>query len=160
VGIGCDIWPSDIIEEMRLACLMGKQTSGSAEQPTCHEVFAAATVGSADALGRQDLGWLATGAQADLVCIDLSRYHYRPVLDPVRSLVLFGRGQDVDTVLVAGQPVVTDWHVLNADEGALSAAAPGIHHSLSKAVAQRNPLGRTPEDLLCVGSHTGGRDSV
>jgi cytosine/adenosine deaminase-related metal-dependent hydrolase len=160
VGIGCDTWPSDIIEEMRLAWFMGKQTSRTAERPTCHEVFAAATVGSANALGRQDLGRLASGAQADLVCVDLSHYHYGPVLDPVRSLVLFGRGQDVDTVFVAGQRVVEDGRVLNADEDELRAAAPGIHRSLAQAVAQRDPLGRTPEALLDLRDSAGGIGNV
>ncbi len=160
VGIGCDIWPSDIIEEMRLAWFMGKQTAKTAARPTCHEVFAAATVGSADALGRQDLGRLTAGAQADLVCVDVGRYHYGPVLDPVRSLVLFGRGQDVETVFVAGQRVVENGRVLNADEDLLQAAAPGIHRSLATAVARRDPLGRTPEDLLGMENSTGGMDNV
>jgi cytosine/adenosine deaminase-related metal-dependent hydrolase len=93
VGIGCDIWPADIIAEMRLAWVLGKQTNRTAERPTCHEVFTAATVGSADALGRADLGRLAAGALADIVCVDLGRYHFGPILDPVRALVTCGTGK-------------------------------------------------------------------
>ena len=70
VGLGGDIWPADLIEEMRLAWFLGKHTKGTANRPTCHEVYAAATVGSADALGRVDLGRLAPGARADLVIVD------------------------------------------------------------------------------------------
>ena len=58
VGIGCDIWPADIIAEMRLAWFLGKHTNRTAERPTAMEVFTAATVRSADALGRAiSAGW-------------------------------------------------------------------------------------------------------
>jgi cytosine/adenosine deaminase-related metal-dependent hydrolase len=148
VGIGCDIWPSDIIEEMRIAWLMGKHAHRTAERPTCMDVFTAATVGSADALGRDDLGRLAPGARADLVCIDLSGYHFGPVVDPVRSLVAFGQGQDVDSVYVDGKLIVQGGQVLKTDMGRLQAAAPSIHASLSLAVRERDPLGRSLELLL------------
>jgi len=148
VGIGCDIWPADIIEEMRLAWFLGKHTNRTAERPTCLEVFTAATVGSADALGRGDLGRLAPGARADIVCVDLSRYHYGPILDPVRSLVAFGKGQDVDTIFVDGRKVVDGGHVLNADEEELQAAALGILRDLAAAASERDPQGRTLESIL------------
>jgi cytosine/adenosine deaminase-related metal-dependent hydrolase len=148
VGIGCDIWPADIIEEMRLAWFLGKHTNGTAERPTCMEVFTAATVGSADALGRGDLGRLTTGARADIVCVDLSGYHFGPVLDPVRSLVTFGKGQDVDTIFVDGQMIVEGGSVLNADEEQLRAAAPAVLRSLAKAASERDPMGRTIESIL------------
>ena len=141
VGMGGDIWPADLIEEMRLAWFLGKHTNGTANRPTCHEVFAAATVGSADALGRGDLGRLAPGARADIVCVDLSRYHYGPVLDPVRSLVAFGKGQDVDTVYVDGRLVVEEGSVLNADEEELQAAAPGILAALGQGGVGAGPAG-------------------
>jgi cytosine/adenosine deaminase-related metal-dependent hydrolase len=112
------------------------------------EVFTAATVGSADALGRSDLGRLAEGALADVVCIDLSRYHFGPVLDPVRALITCGTGQDVEAVFVGGEPVVWEGQVLNADEDALGAAAPGILQSMLRAASERDPLGRTAESVL------------
>ena len=148
VGIGCDIWPVDIIEEMRLAWFLGKHTNKTAERPSCMEVFTAATAGSANAMGRDDLGRLAPGACADIVCVDMSRYHYGPVLDPVRSLVAFGKGQDVDTIFVDGQRIVEGGNVLNADEEALRAAAPGILRKLAQAASERDPMHRTIESIL------------
>lgn len=143
VGIGCDIWPADVIAEMRLAWFMGKLTANQFERPTCMEVFYAATVGSANALQRHDLGRLAVGARADIVCIDLSAYHFGPVIDPVRSLVTCGTGQDVDTVFVDGIKIVEKQRVLNADQDKLRRAAPDIFDRMAKAATERDPLGRT-----------------
>ncbi len=147
VGIGCDIWPADIISEMRLAWLMGKHANRTVDRPTCMEVFTAATVGSADALGRGDLGRLAPGAKADIVCVDLSGYHFGPVLDPVRALVSFGTGQDVDRIYVDGRMVADGGRVLNADEEKLRLAAPGIMRKLHQAASERDPMGRTAESI-------------
>jgi cytosine/adenosine deaminase-related metal-dependent hydrolase len=151
VGIGCDIWPGDIISEMRLAWLMGKHANQTVDRPTCREVFHAATVGSADALQRSDLGRLAPGAKADIVCVDLSGYHFGPVLDPVRALVSFGTGQDVDTIYVDGGLIVSGGNVLNADEEKLRAAAPAIMLKLHQAAAERDPAGRTAGSILGAG---------
>jgi cytosine/adenosine deaminase-related metal-dependent hydrolase len=151
VGLGCDIWPADIISEMRLGWLMGKHAHGQVDRPTCMEVFTAATVGSADALQRDDLGRLAPGARADIVGVDLSGYHFGPVLDPVRALVSFGTGQDVARVYVNGRKIVDGGEVLNADKEALRAAAPQIMRKLHKAATERDPVGRTPASILGLG---------
>lgn len=148
VGIGCDIWPADIISEMKLAWFLGKQTNGTPDRPTCHELFHAATVGSANALQRSDLGRLAAGAKADIVCVDLSGFHFGPVIDPIRSLIVFGTGQDVDAVFVDGKQVVADGAVIHADEAKLRAAAPAIQQQLFQVASERDPLGRTVETIL------------
>jgi cytosine/adenosine deaminase-related metal-dependent hydrolase len=148
VGIGCDIWPADIIAEMRLAWFLGKQTNQTANRPTCLEVFTAATTGSADALHRDDLGRLAEGAKADIVCIDLSGYHFGPVLDPIRMLITCGTGQDVDTILVDGKVVVDNRRVVNVDEDELRRAAPGVMQSMIRSAEERDPMGRTAAALL------------
>jgi cytosine/adenosine deaminase-related metal-dependent hydrolase len=148
VGIGCDIWPADIIAEMRLAWCLGKHTNQTSDRPTSLEVFTAATAGSADALGREDLGRLTEGARADIVCVDLSGYHFGPVLDPIRSLITCGTGQDVNTVFVDGRMIVDGGRVLNADEEKLRIAAPDILQSMLRTATERDPMGRTAESLL------------
>ncbi len=150
VGLGCDIWPADIIAEMRLAWMLGKQTFGSAHRPSCRDVFTAATVGSATALGRTDLGRLEAGAQADIVCVDLSAYHFGPIIDPVRSLVAFGTGQDVARTYVAGQVVVDEGRVVNADEARLQNATQAVQRAQFAAATERDPLGRTIESILAL----------
>ena len=69
-------------------------------------------------------------------------------MDPVRSLVAFGKGQDVDTVYVDGHAVVEGGSVLNVDEEELQAAAPGILRDLAHAASARDPQGRTLESIL------------
>ncbi len=148
VGIGCDIWPADIISEMRLAWFIGKLVNGTAERPSAMEVFRSATVGSADALGRRDLGRLQCGAKADLVCVDLSKYHYGPVVDPIRSLVSCGLGQDVDLVMVDGETIVQQGMVMGSDEDDLKQAAVDVYRKLSITASERDPQKRTLEEML------------
>lgn len=148
VGIGCDLWPADMIEEMRLAWLLGKHVAQSDERPSCMEVFTAATSGSADALGRADLGRLAPGALADIACVDLGGFHFGPIVDPIRALVSMGSGRDVDTVYVGGQLVVAAGRALNADEDALRAAGPAIMEQLLGVAQARDPRGRSAAELL------------
>ena len=66
---------------------------------TAADVFNAATLGGAKALGRDDIGRLAVGSKADINLINLMGYHTALVDDPVKSMVYFGNQNDVDTVL-------------------------------------------------------------
>jgi len=148
VGIGCDHWPADIVAEMRLAWLVGKIINKDAVYPTARQVFDCATLGSAHALQRDDLGRLASGAKADIVCVDLGRYHIGPVLDPIRALLTCATGQDVETVFINGREVIAGGRVLCANEGRLKDAAPGILEKLHAAAAARDPEGRSARELL------------
>jgi cytosine/adenosine deaminase-related metal-dependent hydrolase len=148
MAIGCDIWPADIIQEMRLAWVLGKAASRSANMPTCEDVYEAATLGGARALGRPDLGRLAPGATADIVLVDLSRHHVGPVLDPIRALVTCATGQDVHSVWVQGRRAVEGGRVLGADEPGLRRAAEAVYRSLVRAARERDPIGAPPEALL------------
>src|SRR5437764_9165141 len=102
VALGTDTFPQDLIAEMRLAGLMCRFAEGSFRVGEAHEVFDAATLGGARALGRDDLGRLAPGALADIVVVDLRRVHYGAVRDPIKSLVEYGSANDIDTVIVDG----------------------------------------------------------
>ena len=97
VGMGTDVLPHNMLEEMRTAIILGrvvaKADSGIPTDPALdvfslgvNAVFTAATVGSARFLGREDIGRLTPGAKADLVLVDLDHPLMRPVWDPLRSL--------------------------------------------------------------------------
>lgn len=121
--VGVDFSPSDIVREMRACMLLSRVADRHFLSGTPRDVFDAATVNAAAALGRDDLGRLAPGAQADITVFDLDALHFGAVHDPVKSLVEHGSAQDVAHVWVAGRPVVRDGRLATMDEDALVAAA-------------------------------------
>jgi cytosine/adenosine deaminase-related metal-dependent hydrolase len=123
VGLGTDTYPRDLISEMRWASLVCKVVEHDFTVATSAEVFTAATLGGARALGRDDLGRLAPGARADVVIVDLRSLRIGPYRDPIKALVQCATGDDVQTVIVDGAVVVTDHHVVGVDEAALLAEA-------------------------------------
>jgi cytosine/adenosine deaminase-related metal-dependent hydrolase len=114
VGLGTDIHPFDLIREMRAAGLICKVAAETPNAGTAREVFHAATLGGAKALGRDDLGRLCPGAKADLVIINQRALHYGVVRDPIRSLVDCGVASDVETVIVDGQIIMDQRHIPGA----------------------------------------------
>ena len=148
VALGCDIWPADIIAEMRLAWFLGKAVDRTPQAPSCQDVYDAATLGGARALGREDLGRLAPGASADIVLVDLTRHHFGPVLDPIRSLITCATGQDVEAVWVGGRKVVEAGRALHADEARLRTEAEGVYRSLVRAARERDAIGASPQEML------------
>ena len=82
LGIGTDSYPYDVIAEMRMASLAGKIIGMDNEAAKARDVFNAATLGGAKALGRDDLGRLAPGAKADIVLVDFNNVAIGPGLGP------------------------------------------------------------------------------
>lgn len=122
ICIGTDTYPRDIIAEMRFASLNCKILEGNVTMGTAREVFNAATLNGARALGRDDLGRLAPGAKADIVIIDPRNLRWGPIYDPIKSLVDCGTGDDVRWVIVDGKIVVRDGRIPGLDEDELLAA--------------------------------------
>src|SRR5579862_3769823 len=67
LALGTDTFPQDMVSEMRLAALACRWVDGSFLAGKPRDVFRAATLGGASALGRDDLGRLAPGAKADIL---------------------------------------------------------------------------------------------
>lgn len=67
LGIGTDTYPHNMLDEMRNALTVARAVSETVDDLDTADVFNAATVGGARALGRDDIGKLAVGAKADLV---------------------------------------------------------------------------------------------
>src|SRR2546430_1854910 len=94
VALGTDTFPQDLISEMRLAGLMCRFAEGSFRAGQARDVFDAATLGGAHALGRHDLGRLRPGAAAEIVMVDLRGPHLGAVRDTVKSLAENGTAGD------------------------------------------------------------------
>jgi cytosine/adenosine deaminase-related metal-dependent hydrolase len=122
IALGTDTFPEDLISEMRLAGLMCRFAEGSFRVGSAHDVFDAATLGGARALGRDDIGRLRPGACADIVLVDLRGPHFGAVRDPIKSLVEYGSGSDIDSVIVDGRWLIEGRRALAVDEPALLAA--------------------------------------
>ncbi|HVC30450.1 MAG TPA: chlorohydrolase family protein [Steroidobacteraceae bacterium] len=116
VALGTDTNPQSVLEAMRWASVIGKIVDRDTRAATGAEVFEAATLGGARALGRDDLGRIAPGAKADLVLWKATSWTMTPLRDPVKNIVFNATHDDVDTVYVNGRRVVEAGRVLAADE--------------------------------------------
>ena len=139
VGLGTDGAASnnrlDMWEELRLAALLAKGTSGRADAMPAHAALHMATLAGARALGLDDkIGSLAVGKQADLVAVDLSGAHTQPCYDPVSQLVYSASRADVRHVWVAGRQVVKNGECLTLDEAEIVQHARSWRKKLSGAV--------------------------
>lgn len=147
MALGTDTQPHNMLEEIRLAATLSRIAGRHAEDTDIGEVFHAATLGGAQALGRDDIGRLAPGAKADLVLVDLRHAAMRPARDPLRSLVFSAADRAVRAVYVDGREVVRDGTALtidleNAARGMEAAQAAGL-----ESAARRDRLGRGAETL-------------
>ena len=117
VALGTDTFPRDMINEMRWASILTKLADRDYGSGNAWDILELATLGGAQALGRDDLGRIAPGARADLVLVDLDQLHIGPVYDPVASLVHLASGQDVSHVFVGGELVVEKGRILGSGAG-------------------------------------------
>ena len=133
VALGTDTHPIDMIHEMRVAAIGCKLAEQSQQATTAMEAFGLATVRGARALGRDDLGRLATGCRADIVMASLAKPRAAGYDDPLKYLVYNGDGCDVDTVMVNGEVVVRGGQPLRAD---LSEAAARLREAKARVRAK------------------------
>ena len=110
--IGTDISPHNLLEEMRLASTLARIAAQDVNSTSLSDVFAAATVGGARSLQRDDLGYLAPGMKADLVLVEINNPYMLPARDPLRSLVYTAADRAVRDVFVGGNQIVKDGAVL------------------------------------------------
>jgi len=143
LGIGTDTTPHNMLDEMRWACVLGKVADGNLDAVMTADVFHAATVGGARALGRDDIGRLAPGACADLVAVDLDHPAMRPGRDPLRVLLFHAAERAVRDVWVDGRKVVADGRALHLDHAGALTALEAAQARSEQGVAGRHWAGRS-----------------
>lgn len=121
VGLGTDNAElSDTVNPLSDARAAAAGHKGYHREPDVFEagdVFDMVTINAASAIGRaDDIGSIESGKQADLAIIDFDHPHLTPAPNPVFSLVHNVQGFEVDTVLCAGAPVMTDREVVGFDK--------------------------------------------
>ena len=150
LALGSDTYPRDLIMQMRTASYFGKVLSHDLFAASAAEVFDAATLGGARALGRDDLGRLAPGAKADIIMIDLTTrdtLRFGPVRDPIKALVECGIGDDVVSVIVDGVVRMRDRTIPGVDLAAIRRQAQEAADTVWQRVQEWDPLGRTAEQM-------------
>ncbi|MCI4012038.1 8-oxoguanine deaminase [Brevibacterium sp. ZH18] len=117
VGLGVDGSASNdasnLIREVRQALYIQRLRYGS-EDVTCARVLDWATSGSAAALGRDDIGRIEVGKQADLAMFRLDGLAFSGSHDPIPALVLCG-AEKADRVMIAGQWRVRDGNAIGSN---------------------------------------------
>jgi cytosine/adenosine deaminase-related metal-dependent hydrolase len=109
LSLGTDTAPQSMLEAMRYASIFSKVVERrSLGIATAADVFNAATLGGAKALGRDDLGRIAKGAKADLVIWETESLSMSPLRDPIRNLVFNAQNEDAQTVIINGKIVLQD----------------------------------------------------
>jgi cytosine/adenosine deaminase-related metal-dependent hydrolase len=116
VAMGTDVYPLDLLGEMRTAAITCKLVEGDHEAAPAMAVFSASNLGGARALGRNDLGRLAPGARADIVLVDLDNLQIGPFTDPIRQLVHLATPDMVDTVVCDGRILLDGKRLTMCDE--------------------------------------------
>jgi 5-methylthioadenosine/S-adenosylhomocysteine deaminase len=107
----------DMLRLMYLAGLVPKDAHLDPAVMPPEQVLEMATLHGARALGLGDeIGSLEPRKRADLVIFDLDLPEWRPLLDPVNTLVYSASGASVHTVMVDGRLVLDDRRVTMVDE--------------------------------------------
>ncbi|WP_022886906.1 8-oxoguanine deaminase [Glaciibacter superstes] len=126
VGLGVDGSASNdasnMILEARQALYLQRLRYG-AERVTPERALGWATTGSARALGRDDIGQIAPGKQADLALFTTDDLRFSGSHDPLSALLLCGADK-ADRVMVAG-----DWRVIDGAIEGLDLATLIAEHS-------------------------------
>ncbi len=118
--LGTDTSPQSMLESMRWAAVVSKIIDRRTEIATARDVFDVATLGGAQALGRDDLGRVAPGAKADLLVWKADSLFMTPMRDPVKNIVYSAQAEDLQHVFIDGEQVMRDGTVLTVDESAVS----------------------------------------
>jgi len=124
IGLGTDGPASnnslDMFETMKIAALLQKLIYQNSTVLQAYEVLKMATINGARALGLEEsIGSLEVGKKADLILIDLSKPHLKPLHNIYASIVYSARGSDVDTVIVDGKILMENRQVKTLHEQAV-----------------------------------------
>ena len=120
--LATDTCPQSMIEALRWTAVVSKIVDRRTEVATAADVFNAATLAGAKALGRDDLGRVAVGAKADLLLWDGRSMFMTPLRDPIRNIVYSAQADDLHSSIVDGEWIMRDRVVPGQDMASLTAA--------------------------------------
>jgi len=96
----------DCFENMKMAICLARAFTQDANNITCRDAIKMAIANHS----------LQVGENADLIFVDLKNLHAAPVQDLDSALALCTKGDDVDTVMVAGKVLMQNKKMITIDE--------------------------------------------
>ena len=147
VGMGTDVAPHNLIEEMRLAIILARGHRRHMDAASSTLLFNAGTIAGARALGRDDIGRLAVGAKADIVLVDLDCDDMRPLRDPIRTLIFTAADRAVAEVFVDGRQVVENGKCTTLDRSGALARLEAAQQRMVSNVPQLDFMHRSAEEI-------------
>ncbi len=133
IAMGTDTAPADMLMNLLVGLITCRMNDDGPERIACRDLFDAATLGGARALGRADLGRIAAGAKADLAVFRLDDPVMTPTVDPITTLVTGGSGKVTQAVFVDGRLSMRDGMVAGID---MAAARRQAQAQFDRLVAQ------------------------
>jgi cytosine/adenosine deaminase-related metal-dependent hydrolase len=137
----------DMLQEMRLVLRLHRVPGMEDIVPTSPQVFQMATEYGAQTTGfAQTIGTIAPGKAADLVVMNwhqIASPYLAPDTSVVDAVVHRGKTSGVETVLVAGEPVLRDGQCTRVNKAeVLAELAASLRVPLSPEEERRQQLGR------------------
>ena len=112
---GCTNSRQSIFEEMRMAALMAKASSGDASVLGAEETLLMGTARGGEALGLP-IGRIAADYAADLVAVDLRALSLQPAKTASKQIVYAMQPEAITTVMVGGETIVEKGRLTKVDE--------------------------------------------
>jgi len=114
---------SNLLADLRV-CFLLHRLNSSHDAPSGYDCLKLATTGSAELLGRDDIGSIAKDKAADLFMIDVDQLDYiGGLLDPGAFLATIGYSRPVYLTMINGKIVYKDGRLLGIDEEKIRAEA-------------------------------------
>jgi len=137
LGLGTDGAASnntlDLLRDMQLAALLHKGVTGDPTVLPARTMVELATIGGARVLGLEsEIGTIAEGKQADVICLAMDGPHANPVFDPYSHLVFAARASDLRHALISGRLVVGNRSLNTLDQERIEAQANEFAQQLRK----------------------------
>lgn len=145
--LATDTSPQSMLEALRWAAVISKIMDRSTELATAADVFDAATLGGAKALGRDDLGRIAPGAKADMLFWAGQSLWMTPLRDPVRNIVYNAEAEDIRHVMIDGELVMQDRKLTNVDEDQVVASLQAAGERMWSRLPEGDWNNRTVDQL-------------
>jgi 5-methylthioadenosine/S-adenosylhomocysteine deaminase len=130
----------NMLGAIRTASLLYRVTCKDPTIINSHTLLKMATINGARALGlEQEIGSIERGKRADIILIDLSKPHTRPLGKVENILVHSSLGSDVETVIIDGKIVMKDRTILTVNEEYVMKKAERIKYEYLEEAKQYKP---------------------